>query len=52
MELENRELRTGVMDNWRKFHIEELQNFCAPQNIIRKTKSSRIGWAGHVTCMI
>ena len=41
----------GVTREWRKLHIEELNDlYCLP-NIVRVIKSSRMRWAGHVARM-
>ena len=43
--------RDGVTGEWRKLHIEELNDlYCSP-NIVRVIKSRRMRWAGHVACM-
>jgi hypothetical protein len=55
---ENRVLRTifgpksdKVTGEWRKLHIEELNDlYCSP-NIVRVIKSRRMEWAGHVARM-
>jgi hypothetical protein len=44
-------LRGGSEGNWRKWHNEELHNFCSSSGIIRMFKSNRMGWVGHVACM-
>jgi hypothetical protein len=56
--LENRVLRKifgpkrdEMTGGWRKLHNEELHNFCCSPNIIRKLKSKRMRWAGHVARM-
>jgi hypothetical protein len=36
---------------WRKLHNEELHNLYSSPSIIIRTKSRRIGWAGHVARM-
>jgi hypothetical protein len=55
---ENRELRRicgpkkdEVEGGWRKVHNEELNNLCTSPSIIRKIKSRRMRWAGHVALM-
>jgi hypothetical protein len=40
--------RDEVTGEWRKMHNEELHNFYSSPDIIRKVKSRRIRWAGHV----
>ena len=43
--------RGEVTGEWRKLHNEELNDvYCSP-NIVRVTKSRRMGWAGHVARM-
>ena len=40
--------RDEVTGEWRKLHIEELNDlYCSP-NIVRVIKSRRMKWAGHV----
>jgi len=36
---------------WRTLHNEELHNLCTSSDIIRVTKSKRIGRARHTACM-
>jgi hypothetical protein len=36
---------------WRKLHNEELHNLYSSPDIIRKIKSKRMRWAGHVVRM-
>ena len=43
--------RGEVVGEWRKLHIEELNDHYSPPNIIRVIKSSRMRWAGHVARM-
>jgi hypothetical protein len=43
--------RDEVTGGWRKLHNEELHNLYSPPSIIRKTKSRRMRWAGHVARM-
>ena len=52
---ENRELRRifgpkwdEVTVEWRKLHIEELNDLCCSPNIVRVIKSRRMRWAGHI----
>jgi len=41
--------RGEVTGEWRELHNEELNDlYCSP-NVIRVTKSRRMGWAGNVT---
>jgi len=43
--------RDEVTGQWRKVHIEELNDlYCSP-NIIRFIKSRRIRWAEHLACV-
>jgi hypothetical protein len=42
--------RDKVMREWRKLHNGELHNLYSLPDIIRKIKSRRIWWAGHVAC--
>jgi hypothetical protein len=55
---ENRALRRifglkmdKVSGIWRKVHNEELPNWCSSSSIIRRIKSRRMRWAGHVARM-
>ena len=43
--------RDTVTGEWRKQHYEELNDLYSSPNIVRVTKSRRMGWAGHVACM-
>jgi hypothetical protein len=43
--------RDEVTREWRKLHNGELHNFYPSPNIIRKIKSRRMRWAGHVARM-
>jgi len=43
--------REEVTRKWRNLHNEELTDMYSSPNIIRRTKSRRIRWAGHVACM-
>ena len=45
---ENRDQVTG---EWRKVHIEELNDFCSSPNIVRVIRKRRIRWARHVNRM-
>jgi hypothetical protein len=40
-----------VSGDWRKLHNEELHILYSSPNIIRRFKSRRMRWAGHVACM-
>jgi hypothetical protein len=42
--------RDEVKEDWRKLHNEELHNLYS-SNIIRRIKSRRTRWAGHVVWM-
>jgi hypothetical protein len=37
-----------VTEEWRKLHNEEVNDLYSSPNIIRKVKSRRKRWAGHV----
>jgi hypothetical protein len=43
--------RDEVTGEWRKLHNEELHNLYSFPEIIRKVKSRRMRWAGHVARM-
>jgi hypothetical protein len=43
--------RDEVTGEWRKLHNEEVHNLYSSPNIIRKVKSRRMRWAGHVARM-
>jgi hypothetical protein len=43
--------RDELTGEWRKLHIEELNNLYSLPNIVRMVKSRRMRWAGHVTHM-
>ena len=43
--------RDEVREEWRKLHIEELNDLYSSPNIVRVITSKRIGWAGHVARM-
>ena len=40
--------RDKVTGEWRKLHIEKLNDLFTSPNIVRMTKSRRMRWAGHV----
>jgi hypothetical protein len=40
-----------VTGGWRKLHNEELHNLYSSPSIIRKMKSRRMRWTGHVARM-
>ena len=40
--------RDEVTGEWRKQHIEELNDIYSLPNIVRVVKSRRLRWAGHV----
>jgi hypothetical protein len=40
--------RDEVMGEWRRFHNGELHNLYSSPNIIRRIKSRRMRWAGHM----
>jgi hypothetical protein len=40
-----------VAGGWRRLHNEELHDSYNSSNIIRVTKSRRIGWTTHVACV-
>jgi hypothetical protein len=43
--------RNEVTGEWRKLHNEELHNLYSSPDIIRRVKSRRMRWAGHVARM-
>jgi hypothetical protein len=43
--------RDEVTGEWRKLHNEELHNLYSSPDIIRRGKSRRMRWAGHVARM-
>jgi hypothetical protein len=44
--------RDDVTGGWRKLHNEELHNLYPSPNIIRRIKSRRMRWVGHVARMV
>jgi hypothetical protein len=40
--------RDEVTGEWRKLHIGKLRNLYSPSDIVRRMKSRRMRWAGHV----
>jgi hypothetical protein len=44
--------RDDVMGEWRKLHSGELRNLYLSAAIIRRIKSRRVRWAGHVARMV
>ena len=40
--------RDEVTGEWRKLHNEELKNLYSLPSIVRRIKSRRMRWAGHV----
>jgi hypothetical protein len=43
--------RDEVKMEWRKLHIEKLNDICSSPNIFRVIKWRRMRWAGHVVRM-
>jgi hypothetical protein len=43
--------RDEMIGEWRKLHNKELHNLYSSPDIIRKVKSRRMRWAGHMACM-
>jgi len=43
--------RGEVTGDWRRLHIEELNDLYSSPNIVRVIKSRRMRWAGHVARM-
>ena len=43
--------RDEVMGDWRRLHIEELNDLNSSPNIVWVVKSRRMRWAGHVARM-
>jgi hypothetical protein len=43
--------RDEVTGEWRKLHIEEINNLYSSPNIIRVTQSRKMRWAGHIARM-
>jgi hypothetical protein len=50
-ETQGAEERFEVTGGWRKLHNDELRNLYSSPSIIRKIKSRRTRWAGHVARM-
>jgi hypothetical protein len=44
--------RDEVTGEWRKLHSGEFHNLYSSPDIIRKIKSRRMRWAGHVARMV
>jgi hypothetical protein len=44
--------REEVRDGWRKLHKAELNDLYLTLDAIRVIKSVRMGWSGHVACMV
>jgi hypothetical protein len=44
--------REEITREWRKVHNEELNVLYSSLNIFRAIKSRRMGWAGHVGCVV
>jgi hypothetical protein len=44
--------RDEVRGEWRKVRNEELNDLYSSPNIVRVTKSKRMGWVGHVARMV
>jgi hypothetical protein len=42
--------RDEVTGGWRKLQNEELHNLYSSPYIIKKTKSRRMRWTGHIAC--
>jgi hypothetical protein len=40
-----------VMGQWRKLHSGELHNLYSSVDVVRRIKSKRVRWAGHVARM-
>jgi hypothetical protein len=43
--------RDGIIEGWRKLHIEELHELHSSPNIIRMIKPMRMRWTGHAARM-
>jgi len=43
--------RDEITEEWRKLHIDELNDLYSPPNIVRIIKSRRMRLADHAACM-
>jgi hypothetical protein len=43
--------RDEVTGDWRRLHVEELNDLYCSLNVIRVIKSRRLRWVQHVVCM-